>query len=96
VDVPLAVDKAIGNAAERLVRSHHARRLRRIGWDRALESPGDGLWAAGEPPPRQGCSVEVVVDGAAALPRIAQELAAARSHIHNRRLVRHSRLRADA
>jgi len=27
VEVRLAVDKAIGNAAERLARSHHARRL---------------------------------------------------------------------
>jgi phosphatidylserine/phosphatidylglycerophosphate/cardiolipin synthase-like enzyme len=82
VDVRLAVDKAIGNAAERLVRAHHARRLHRIGWERALDPPDGALWAAGEPPPRSGCSVEVLVDGSAALPRLARELAAARSHVH--------------
>jgi phosphatidylserine/phosphatidylglycerophosphate/cardiolipin synthase-like enzyme len=82
VDVLLALDKALGNAAEHLVRSHHARRLRRLGWERALDPPGAGLWAAGDPPPRARCSVEVLVDGAAALPRLAQELAGARSHVH--------------
>jgi phosphatidylserine/phosphatidylglycerophosphate/cardiolipin synthase-like enzyme len=82
VDVLLALDKAIGNAAERLVRAHHGRRLRRLGWDRALASPGDALWASGEPPPRPGCSVEVLVDGSEALPRLARELAGARSHVH--------------
>jgi phosphatidylserine/phosphatidylglycerophosphate/cardiolipin synthase-like enzyme len=38
--------------------------------------------AAGDPPPRAGCSVEVLVDGSEALPRLAQELARARSHVH--------------
>jgi len=64
------------------VRSHHRRRLRRLGWGRALDPPDDGLWAAGEPPPRPGCSLEVLVDGAAALPRLAEELRRARSHVH--------------
>jgi phosphatidylserine/phosphatidylglycerophosphate/cardiolipin synthase-like enzyme len=82
MDVLLSVDKAIGNVAERLVRAHHGRRLRRLGWGRALEPRGDALWAAGEPPPRPGCSLEVLIDGAEALPRLASELAAARSHIH--------------
>jgi phosphatidylserine/phosphatidylglycerophosphate/cardiolipin synthase-like enzyme len=82
VDVRLALDKAIGNGAERLVRSHHLRRLRRIGWGHALDPPDRGLWADGEPPPRSGCSLEVVVDGADALQRIAEELERARSHVH--------------
>jgi phosphatidylserine/phosphatidylglycerophosphate/cardiolipin synthase-like enzyme len=82
VDVLLFVDKALGNAAERLVRTHHARRLRRIGWSRALDPPDAGLWAAGDPPPRDGCSVEVLVDGSEALPRLARELEQARSHVH--------------
>ena len=80
--VRLAVDKAIGDIAERVVRNHHRRRLRRLGWGRALD-PADGeLWAAGEPPPRAGCSLEVLVDGAEALPRLAAELRRARSHVH--------------
>ena len=47
MDLRLAFDKAIGNGAERLVRSHHARRLRRLGWGHALDPPDAGLWAAG-------------------------------------------------
>jgi phosphatidylserine/phosphatidylglycerophosphate/cardiolipin synthase-like enzyme len=78
----LPLDKALGNLAERLVRRHHGRRLRRIGWGRALDPPDDGLWVAGDPPPRDGCSVEVLVDGSEALPRLAKELAGARSHVH--------------
>jgi phosphatidylserine/phosphatidylglycerophosphate/cardiolipin synthase-like enzyme len=82
VDLRLTFDKAIGNGAERLVRSHHARRLRRLGWGHALDPPDAGLWAAGNPPPRSGCSLEVLVDGADALQRLAEELERARSHVH--------------
>jgi len=39
--VRLAVDKAIGDITERVVRNHHRRRLRRLGWGRALD-PADG------------------------------------------------------
>jgi phosphatidylserine/phosphatidylglycerophosphate/cardiolipin synthase-like enzyme len=80
--IALALDKAIGNAAERIVRSHHGRRLRRLGWERALRPPDAALWADGDPPPREGCSLEVLVDGAEALPRLAAELKRARSHVH--------------
>ena len=41
-----------------------------------------GLWASASPPPRAGCSVEVLIDGAQALPRLAEELRKARSHVH--------------
>jgi phosphatidylserine/phosphatidylglycerophosphate/cardiolipin synthase-like enzyme len=64
------------------VRSHHARRLRKIGWGHALEPPDPGLWPAGSPPPRSGCSLEVLVDGADALQRLAEELERVRSHVH--------------
>jgi phosphatidylserine/phosphatidylglycerophosphate/cardiolipin synthase-like enzyme len=82
VDPLLAFDRAVGNAVERLVRSHHHRRLRRLGWEHALEPPDDGLWVAGDPPPRDGNEIEILIDGAAALPRIAAELRTARSHAH--------------
>jgi phosphatidylserine/phosphatidylglycerophosphate/cardiolipin synthase-like enzyme len=82
MDPVLAVDKAVGQGVERLVRSHHARRLRRIGWERALEPSDPGLWASASPPPRAGCSLEVLIDGARALPRLAEELRKARSHVH--------------
>ena len=72
---------ALGSAIDRGVSSHHARRLRKVGWGRALESEG-GDWALGGTPPRQGNSVEVLIDGAEFLPRVAEELADARSHVH--------------
>ena len=56
---------------------HHRRRLQRVGWEAALDAPPGG-WAAGDPLPRQGNKVEVLIDGAEALPRIAGELKQAR------------------
>ena len=81
-DPLLLVDKGIGNAVQFLVRSHHSRRLRKTGWGRALEPPDPGIWAAGAVPPRAGCSLEVLVDGADALSRVVDELRQARSHVH--------------
>ena len=60
---------------------HHTRRLRRIGWQRALDPPSGG-WAAGQPPMRTGNAVGILIDGAEALPAIAAELRRARSHVH--------------
>ena len=60
----------------------HRRRLRRLGWERALEPPDDGLWAAGDPAPRPGCSLDVLVDGAQALPAIAEALQGARHFVY--------------
>jgi phosphatidylserine/phosphatidylglycerophosphate/cardiolipin synthase-like enzyme len=82
--VPLIsqVDARVGDAIEAVVRARHRRRLRRLGWERALEPPDGGLWAAGDPPPRPGCSLDVLVDGAQALPAIAEALQGARSFVH--------------
>ncbi|MGZ4391027.1 MAG: phospholipase D-like domain-containing protein [Gaiellaceae bacterium] len=59
---------------------HHQRRLRRIGWERAIEPPVGG-WAESAPV-REGNSLEILVDGEEALPRIAEALRGARSHVH--------------
>jgi phosphatidylserine/phosphatidylglycerophosphate/cardiolipin synthase-like enzyme len=75
------LDKRLGNGVDNAISSHHKRRLHRIGWDEALH-PGPGWWAAGEPPPRAGNSVEVLIDGAEAMPRLVEEIRAARSHVH--------------
>jgi phosphatidylserine/phosphatidylglycerophosphate/cardiolipin synthase-like enzyme len=75
-------DAKLGDAIEAVVRTHHRRRLRRLGWERALEPPDDGLWAAGDPPQRAGCALDVLVDGAEALPAIAEALHGARRFIH--------------
>jgi phosphatidylserine/phosphatidylglycerophosphate/cardiolipin synthase-like enzyme len=76
-----AVDSAFGEIVSNAVRAHHARRLRRIGWEHALDPPAGG-WAAGEPAPRDGCHAEVLVDGAQVLPRIAAEIERATSHVY--------------
>jgi phosphatidylserine/phosphatidylglycerophosphate/cardiolipin synthase-like enzyme len=77
----LLLDRKIGDGAERLVCAHHNRRLRSLGWERALDPPSGG-WAAGDPPPRAGSALEVLIDGEEALPRIAEELRRAESHVH--------------
>src|SRR6476660_7718018 len=71
------LDDSIGNGLEQLVVSHHRRRLKRHGWQHAYDPPDDGLWCAGDPPPRDGNSLEILVDGQEALPRLEDEIAAA-------------------
>jgi phosphatidylserine/phosphatidylglycerophosphate/cardiolipin synthase-like enzyme len=70
------VDTAVGDAVERAVRVHHRRRLRRVGWLPALDAPASFV-APHAFSPREGNRVEVLVDGAAALPRIAAAIRAA-------------------
>ncbi|MBA3843375.1 MAG: hypothetical protein H0X39_12330 [Actinobacteria bacterium] len=77
----LAVAGWVGDALTEQICRHHRRRLARIGWNRALDPPAGG-WAEGAPPPRPGNSLEILIDGAEALPRIAAELSQARSHVH--------------
>jgi phosphatidylserine/phosphatidylglycerophosphate/cardiolipin synthase-like enzyme len=77
----LSAECLLGEAISDQICRHHRRRLRRRGWEYALDSSGAD-WAAGEPAPRQGNAIDVLIDGAEALPEIAEELAAARSHVH--------------
>ena len=74
------VDRTLGEGLERQVVAHHQRRLRNLGWEHAL-APGPGLWAGADPLPRPGNSLELLIDGASALPRIAEVLMAARSQV---------------
>src|SRR6059058_2744680 len=75
------IDQALGERLERLLVAHHRRRLARVGQLGALDAPPGG-WAAGEPPPRSGNALDVLVDGANALPRIADAIRRAESHVH--------------
>ncbi len=75
-------DAVVGDGVEAAVRAKHRWRLRRLGWSRALVPPDDGLWAAGDPPPHDGCALEVLVDGAEAFPLIAQAIEHARDYVH--------------
>jgi phosphatidylserine/phosphatidylglycerophosphate/cardiolipin synthase-like enzyme len=74
-------DGALGQLVERLTISHHRRRLRRVGWMSAVDLTPGG-WADGDPPPRPGNAVEVLIDGAEALRAIAVAIADARSHVY--------------
>ena len=82
IDPLASIDGLLGRGVELSVRQHHRRRLRRLGQGGAVDPAGDGLWAAGDPPPRPGNRLDVLVDGAQALPAIAEAIAAARSHVH--------------
>jgi phosphatidylserine/phosphatidylglycerophosphate/cardiolipin synthase-like enzyme len=75
------IDDAVGTGIERLVVAHHRRRLKRHGWQHAYDPPNDGLWCAGEPPPRDGNKLEVLVDGEHALGRLQEDLAGARDSV---------------
>jgi phosphatidylserine/phosphatidylglycerophosphate/cardiolipin synthase-like enzyme len=77
-----SLDALLGDGLERLVLAHHRRRLRRLGHEACLDPAGPGFWAAGDPPPREGSDVEVLIDGARAFPRMLQDLRAAKSHVH--------------
>jgi phosphatidylserine/phosphatidylglycerophosphate/cardiolipin synthase-like enzyme len=79
---PLDVaDRALGQLVERLTISHHRRRLARVQWSRAIDAP-PGEWADGDPPPRTGNAVTVLVDGAEAFRAMADAIQDARSHVH--------------
>jgi phosphatidylserine/phosphatidylglycerophosphate/cardiolipin synthase-like enzyme len=73
----------MGRGVASALGAHHRHRLTRAGRLDQLEPPQDGrLWAAGDPPPRADNSLEVLIDGGQALPRIAEALAGARSYVH--------------
>src|SRR5215470_11250296 len=74
-------DALVGGGVERLVRSHHRRRLRRIRRDDALDA-GPGWWSSQATPPREGCTLRLHVDGQEALARVAEALEAAERHVH--------------
>jgi phosphatidylserine/phosphatidylglycerophosphate/cardiolipin synthase-like enzyme len=76
------LDDVVGETIERVIRAHHARRLARRGSGAAID-PVPGGWArTASFAPRPGCRVELLADGAEALPRIADAIRSARSHVH--------------
>jgi phosphatidylserine/phosphatidylglycerophosphate/cardiolipin synthase-like enzyme len=80
---PLArIDGLLGRGVELTVQRHHRRRLTRLGQGNCVDPHGSGLWAGGDPPPRPGNQLDVLIDGARALPAIAEAMTAARSHVH--------------
>ncbi|HKG02329.1 MAG TPA: phospholipase D family protein [Conexibacter sp.] len=77
------VDRVVGEQLERQVRKHHRRRLAKLGHAHVFDPPpGSGLWAEGNPPPRSGNRLDVLVDGQRAIGEIYAALKQARSHVH--------------
>jgi phosphatidylserine/phosphatidylglycerophosphate/cardiolipin synthase-like enzyme len=76
------LDDVVGDTIERTVCAHHRRRLRRHGHDRALDPPAGGWADTGAFAPATGTRLELLVDGASALPRIADAIASASSYVH--------------
>ncbi len=64
------------------MRAHHRRRLGRVGHASAFDAAAAGWADTGTFPARGGNRVELLVDGAEALPRIAADIEASRSHVH--------------
>ncbi len=79
--LPVRAERWFGAELSRQICAHHERRLRRIGREQALD-PAAGGWATATYPPRPGNAVEVLIDGAEALPTVAAEMKRARSHVH--------------
>ncbi|GGP44312.1 phospholipase D-like domain-containing protein [Saccharothrix coeruleofusca] len=74
------LDARLGDGLENLLCAHHGRRLNRLGWGSVFEECADG-WSPRRPV-RAGNDLEVLVDGREALPRIAEAIRTARSHVH--------------
>jgi phosphatidylserine/phosphatidylglycerophosphate/cardiolipin synthase-like enzyme len=79
-DVAAGFDAHVGEVIEHANRRHHVRRLRRIGWDRALRGDG-GKWSRSGLA-REGNRLQVHIDGVSALPAIAAAVRGARSFVH--------------
>ena len=77
-----AADRMLGRAIERSMVAHHRHRLRRLGRSYALEPPKDASpWCRDSPPPRDGCAIDVLIDGAELLPAIAEAIRGARRSV---------------
>ena len=77
------LDGIVGDRIEAVIRSHHRRRLRRAGQLLQLQPLERApLYAAGSPPPREGSSLDVLIDGAAGAPAARGGAAEARSTVH--------------
>jgi phosphatidylserine/phosphatidylglycerophosphate/cardiolipin synthase-like enzyme len=76
------LDARVGDGLEAVLRRHHLRRLRKLGWSEALETPGKPGWWSTRAPVRAGNSLDVLVDGASALPQIEDAIRNAQQYVH--------------
>jgi phosphatidylserine/phosphatidylglycerophosphate/cardiolipin synthase-like enzyme len=80
-DLVLRTDELLGETLERGLRAHHRRRLSKLGWGHVFDAPPES-WAAGDPPERAGCSVDVLIDGEETFGAMIDAIQGARSHVH--------------
>src|SRR4051812_15740918 len=80
-DLGVKVGHTLGREIDRTIRNRHRRHLRRAGQEHALDASTFDF-AKGASPARDGNSIEVLIDGSEALPRMAADMAAATSHVH--------------
>ena len=81
VDPLATADALIGRAIERSMEARHRYRLWRLGQLDALKPRDGASWCRQAPPPREGCSLEVLIDGAEVLPAIAAAIRGARRSV---------------
>jgi phosphatidylserine/phosphatidylglycerophosphate/cardiolipin synthase-like enzyme len=82
VDALDTADRLIGRSIERSMEAHHRYRLRRLGRLDALKPRDVGFtWCRQAPPPREGCSIDVLIDGEEVLSAIAEAIRGARRSI---------------
>jgi phosphatidylserine/phosphatidylglycerophosphate/cardiolipin synthase-like enzyme len=75
-------DDRIGDGLEALLKRHHDRRLRRLGWGEALHPPeGDDCYSS-HAKVRPGNSVDVLIDGASAFPAMEAAIRGAQHFVH--------------
>jgi phosphatidylserine/phosphatidylglycerophosphate/cardiolipin synthase-like enzyme len=80
-DATATLGRVLGAGVNKAVRARHRHHLKRVHWAHALDPSGQEF-AEGSFPPRPGNTLEVLIDGSEALPRMAAEMAAAISHVH--------------
>jgi len=76
------LDERVGNQLEALVRHHHERRLSRLGWQDTLEPENADSWWSARAQVRSGNRVEVLIDGASALPEMEKAIRGAQQAVH--------------
>ncbi len=76
------LDAVVGDGVEAAVKLKHRRRLERLGWGRVFDPLSPGVFAEGDPPPRPGCALDVLIDGANALPPMVEALSSAQRFVH--------------
>ena len=80
-ELPVKFGRVLGGRIDKAVSNRHRRHLRRAHWAHALDASGLDF-AKETAPPRAGNTVEVLIDGCEALPRMAADMANASSHVH--------------